>query len=81
MLWLPRTLRPLLLAAACAAALTLAGCQDKAAQLWEIAQFEELQNNPEHARQLYEQILRDHPNSEQAASARERLAELSKPSD
>lgn len=59
-----------------AALLTAAGCRDNAAQLFETAQFEELQNNPQHARELYQQIVADYPNSEQAARARERLAVL-----
>lgn len=59
-----------------ATVLTVAACQDKATQLFETAQFEELQNNPQHARELYEQVVADHPNSEQAARARERLTVL-----
>lgn len=58
------------------AALVLAGCGDKAAELFETAQFEERQNNREHARQLYEEIVRDYPKSEAAKKAAERLAGL-----
>lgn len=59
-----------------AATLAVAACQDRARQLFETAQFEELQNNPEHARELYGRIVRDHPDSELAPRARERLAVL-----
>ena len=69
------TMRTLFLATV----LALGGCQDKAAQLFETAQFEELQNNPQHARELYEQIVADYPRSEQAARARERLVALQTP--
>lgn len=57
-------------------ALLLAGCGDKAQELYETAQFEEQQNNREHARQLYEEIIRDHPQSAAAKKAAERLAGL-----
>lgn len=58
------------------AVLAAGGCQDKAAQLFDIAQFEEVQNNPQHARELYEQIVAEYPDGEQAARARERLTVL-----
>ncbi len=57
-------------------ALPLAGCGDGAEELFETAQFEEVQNNREHARKLYNRILRDHPDSPFAAKARERLAAM-----
>ena len=57
-------------------ALPLAGCGDGAEEMFETAQFEEVQNNREHARQLYNRILRDHPDSPFAARARERLAAM-----
>jgi len=53
-------------------ALPLAGCGDGAEEMFETAQFEEVQNNKEHARKLYNRILRDHPDSPFAARARER---------
>ena len=56
--------------------LPLAGCGDGAEEMFETAQFEEVQNNKEHARKLYNRILRDHPDSPFAAKARERLAAL-----
>ena len=57
-------------------ALPLAGCGDGAEEMFETAQFEEVQNNKEHARELYNRILSDHPDSPFAAKARERLAAL-----
>ena len=56
--------------------LPLTGCGDGAEEMFETAQFEEVQNNEEHARKLYNRILRDHPDSPFAAKARERLAAL-----
>lgn len=56
--------------------LPLAGCGDGAEEMFETARFEEVQNNKEHARKLYNRILRDHPDSPFAAKARERLAAL-----
>ena len=57
----------------------LGGCRGNSAQQqYDTAQFEELQNNPEHARQLYEAIVRDAPDSAYAAKARERLSALDK---
>ncbi|MCY4488824.1 MAG: hypothetical protein OXF11_17145 [Deltaproteobacteria bacterium] len=56
--------------------LPLAGCGDGAEEMFETAQFEEVQNNKEHARKLYNRILRDHPDSPFAAKARERLAAM-----
>jgi hypothetical protein len=42
--------------------LALAGCSGNGAkELFETAQFEELQNNQEHARQLYEEIIKKYP--------------------
>ena len=56
--------------------LPLAGCGDGAEEMFETAQFEEVQKNREHARKLYNRILRDHPDSPFAARARERLAAM-----
>jgi TolA-binding protein len=58
----------------CLAVLALSGCNgSKADELLETAQFEEKQNNRDHARQLYEEILRGYPQSEAARKAQERL--------
>lgn len=51
-------------------------CTDRPKELFETAQFEEIQNNQEHARQLYKEIIRDFPESEFAIRARNRLAAL-----
>jgi TolA-binding protein len=58
-------------------ALAIAGCSgDSAEDLFDTAQLEELQNNPDHARELYQEIISKHPDSEFAQKARERLAKL-----
>jgi TolA-binding protein len=60
---------------AAALLLTLAGCPGESAeQLMKTAEFEELQRNQEHARQLYERIVREYPDSPEAKIAAERLA-------
>jgi TolA-binding protein len=59
---------PLLLGMACGS--------DKAAELLETAQFEERQNNRAHAKELYEEILRNYPDSPAAPTARARLTQL-----
>ena len=61
----------------CSLALGASGCQgDRAEDLYELATFEEQQNNPDHARQLYEEILQDYPGTEYAMKSQERLREL-----
>ncbi|HET6515096.1 MAG TPA: tetratricopeptide repeat protein [Thermodesulfovibrionales bacterium] len=50
--------------------------RNKSAELLETAQFEEVQKNREHARELYEEILKKYPESEEAKRARERLSAL-----
>ena len=49
---------------------------DGAQQLFESAQLEERQNNPVHAKELYQEILTKYPKSEYARKAEERLREL-----
>jgi outer membrane protein assembly factor BamD (BamD/ComL family) len=49
---------------------------DKGKELFETAQFEEKQNNREHARQLYQEIVTKYPGSPLAKQAAERLAAL-----
>ena len=57
--------------------LAVSGCSGNSAkELFETAKLEELQNNQEHAGQLYEQIIKKYPNSEYAKSAQERLSAL-----
>lgn len=55
-------------------AIVLAVCSgQKASELYDTAKFEELQNNREHAIQLYEQIIVRYPSSDYAVKAKERL--------
>lgn len=56
----------------------VAGCSGGGAQeLFQTAQFEEKQNNPEHAAKLYEEIIKKYPDSEQAGKSREALQRIS----
>ena len=65
----------LILITVCLAA--LAGCSgDKGKELYETARFEEQQHNTGHARQLYEEIVRKHPDTDYATRAAERLQAL-----
>ena len=48
----------------------------KAEEMYETAQFEELQKNTVHAKQLYEEILEKYPESEYSGKASERLRVL-----
>jgi hypothetical protein len=55
----------------------LVGCTKSGpAELLETAKFEELQTNVPHARELYQRILDEHPESPEARVASERLAAL-----
>ena len=57
----------------------LAGCTNgdkKAGELLETARFEEKQNNYDHAKQLYAEILKNHPASPAAKEAATRITEL-----
>ncbi|MBI3805257.1 MAG: hypothetical protein HY282_16020 [Nitrospirae bacterium] len=59
--------------------LLLFGCgnpEAKSKELYGTAQFEEQQRNFKHARQLYEQIVKEYPNTETAKQAETRLREL-----
>ena len=51
--------------------------EKKAAELYEIATFEELQTNTSHARQLYQKIIEKYPDTEIAHKARQALERLS----
>jgi hypothetical protein len=57
-------------------ALSLAGCGDRAKELYETAQFEEKQTNDEHAGKLYREIIEKYPDSPYAAQAKARLTAL-----
>ena len=55
------------------------GCTgNNAGELFETAEFEELQKNHTHAAQLYKEILEKHPDTEYARKARERLRIIEK---
>lgn len=57
----------------------LPGCGSESAEtLFKTAKLEELQNNPEHARQLYREILDKHSRSAYAKKVEERLHALEK---
>ena len=59
------------------AALVLAvACGGSAKEMLDTAQFEELQRNTTHARELYQAIMQKHPDSPEAAKAKERLQAL-----
>ena len=62
--------------AALALTVLLSACGGGAKEMLETAQFEELQRNTTHARELYQEILRKHPESPEATKAKERLAAL-----
>jgi outer membrane protein assembly factor BamD (BamD/ComL family) len=51
----------------------LMACGEDPRQLFETARFEEQQHNRAHAQELYEQIIQQHPDSEFAEKARQRL--------
>ena len=56
-----------------------AACSGNSAEeIFKTAQFEELQNNKEHAEQLYNEIIDKHPDSEYAGRAKERISALKK---
>ncbi len=60
-----------------ATALILPSCSNqKAEELYKTAQFEELQTNWEHAGQIYERIIADHPDSDYADRSKARLSAL-----
>ncbi len=61
----------------CALCLVVLGCSDqKAAELFETAAFEENQGNLPHAKQLYEELVNSYPSAKVAEIARSRLEEL-----
>ena len=62
----------------CCLVTLLAGCGDKAKDLYEMAQLEEKQFNKPHATKLYRQIVEEYPASPFANQAKARLAELEK---
>jgi len=72
-------IRRWLQAAALACCLLPVACSgDKAKELLETAEFEERQMNLPHAKQLYEDVIRLYPSSQEADTARARLAVLNR---
>jgi TolA-binding protein len=63
-------------AAALVLAIALVACGGGPGELLEMAQFEELQRNTSHARELYQEIVTKYPDSPEAATAKERLKAL-----
>ena len=58
-------------------ALALPGCSgQKTKELFDTAKLEELQNAPDHAMKLYQELLDKYPESEYAPKAKERLSAL-----
>ncbi len=55
--------------------------ENNASELYEIAAFEEVQFNEEHATQLYQEIIEKYPETETARKARQALERLSKNSE
>jgi TolA-binding protein len=62
--------------AALAALVLVVACGGGAKELLDTAEFEELQRNTTHARELYQEIVQKHPDSPEAAKAKERLQAL-----
>jgi TolA-binding protein len=59
--------------------ITFAACSGNSAEeIFKTAQFEELQNNKEHAEELYSEIIHKYPDSKYAKRAKERVSELKK---
>ena len=56
--------------------LACSGNQGESKELFETAQLEELQKNPKHACQLYQDIIKRYPKSEYAKKSEKRLAAL-----
>ena len=58
-------------------AITSFGCSSSAPEdLFDTAKLEEIQDNHEHARELYQQIIEKYPESEYAKQSKERLAKM-----
>ena len=57
----------------------LSACSaNNAEDLFKTAAFEELQNNQEHAVELYQEIIKKYPENEFSQKAKDRLTELNK---
>ena len=61
----------------CALCLVVLGCSEqKAAELFEIAAFEDSQGNFSHAKELYEELVKNYPSAKVSEIARVRLEDL-----
>lgn len=57
----------------------MSGCSgDKAKELMDTAILEEKQHNPDHAKQLYQEVIQKYPDSAFAKDAQKKLSELKK---
>ncbi|MBW2196195.1 MAG: hypothetical protein JRF37_11860 [Deltaproteobacteria bacterium] len=57
--------------------MTSFGCSGSTPEdLFDTAKLEELQDNHEHARELYQQIIEKYPESEYAKQSKERLTKM-----
>jgi TolA-binding protein len=55
--------------------------ENKAAELFETAAFEEVQFNTDHAKELYQEIIERYPDTETARKARQAMERLSNKSE
>ncbi|MBW1800181.1 MAG: hypothetical protein JRJ85_05560 [Deltaproteobacteria bacterium] len=70
-------MKRVLLVCILATALAFMSCSGKKAEeMYETAQFEELQKNYVHARQLYQDIIKKYPDSDYSKKASDRLTAL-----
>lgn len=70
-------MKKMILTATVMLAIMLSGCSgNQAEELFDTAKLEELQHNPEHAGQLYREIIEKYPESDYAEKAKKRLSEL-----
>lgn len=71
-----------LLAGGLLVAAALAGCGGGgASDMIDTARLEETQNNPKHATEIYQEVLRKYPGTPEAAVAQERLDALAEAAD
>jgi type III secretory pathway component EscR len=68
------TVRILLLSLLICAPVLLSCTAENAKELYKTAEFEELQNNQDHANKLYNEIVTKYPESEYAEKARKKLS-------
>jgi outer membrane protein assembly factor BamD (BamD/ComL family) len=58
---------------------SVSGCSgDKAKDIMDTAILEEKQHNPDHAKQLYQEVIQKYPDSAFAKDAQKKLSELKK---